>query len=347
MKKKVLLFLLPIGLLCSCGSDNLQNKKYVYSEDATEIKADLMNKLNEASTNFSWKGISLTSSFEMKGEGNINITETTQTLTSDISLSVNAKEDLKVSFDMDQLSKETPEYEKVANAKMSAEFDVDMKNGNVEQNIDCDVDLAYGYTNIKPTATSEAVNSDFLFGTAVLKTDYLGFQSTTTTGILQYGLAQGLTGQISSSQIPGLDEETLAQIQELSAVIENSCGFQKDGNSYYVEINFKTLVQELMSKTTDNSTDNSFIDSSLGLSDAQIDVDGKAYLKIAFAKDNTLESITASVKDLKVDITVKNQISLKLQASASAELKSYNKKVDAPSQKDVDSFGYDNIQSLM
>lgn len=345
MKKKIMLLLLPLSLICGCNNTvAIEKRNYVKGEDATQIKQELSNKIKMASENFSWKGFE--EKFELSLNGSMDIIDATNLESTSldlISIKLNGSlnQSSKIIFDENELKATNPDYAKVAKleSNLGAEFSASTMVENTPASVKYkyDINTKYGYSTIKPVGSETAVSSDFLFSTVTSTVNQgLGDQKE-TIGILENGLAnkmvveiQNQTGTTTDTPTTNVttDETTINTVLEN---LSNYIGYAKSKNSYYISFDAAGL-NSLMNAT----------------SKASMNFSGNIYAEISFSSNDKFSGFNLELKNISLSMSdVSNGLNgLNMSLNGKCTIREFNGNINAPTQEEVDALGYDKISKL-
>lgn len=345
--KKRLLILLPLLGLCACGNSSekdLSKIKYETGENAVAIQQKLMEKLNTAENGWDKFQVKSDLSFKLASTAVDNYEGVNSIYTKKTSADLNL--DLKVGV-KDNFNIETDDLHQVASANINLNLDlkneisltIDKEKQEASNSVKVDLEGKYGFSNIKPVGSEEAIDSDFLFLTMKLEStsfvENKKIKETKEVGILTNDVITSLIGIVSPS-VPAetLDvypEEPSINIQEILATLLSKAGFAQNGeNEFYINIDLSKLAMPKEGK--------------VNLNGENLNLKGNFYVAITF-KDNSIDSIKAQAKDIKLKV-VDGQSLIDFELNASLSIASYNGNILAPTQQEVDNFGYDKIMPL-
>ncbi len=346
MKKKLMLLLLPLTLLCGCNSANsIEKRKYLKGEEAAPIKQELSNKLKTAAENFSMKGIEENLEFSLSGSATSLVedssTSTSSTVTTKFSASMT--ESTKAVFDENELRSATPDYAKVA--KLDSKIGLNFNLSSVAENIPvsiggkCDIRVKYGYSTIKPVDSDTPISSDFLFVKTTATMTEGEDSRTATSGALGNGLADSLVTAIKNQKpdsTTGATDTTGVTITEedLNLVLESLkdyIGYAKSKNKYYISFDLTGL--------------NSLIQPAQG---ASVSFKGNIYAEIDFSKEDKINGFHLEVKDVSLSMSMAEAeiVALNVSLNGKCSIKEFNGDVAAPTQAEVDALGYHKISKI-
>ncbi len=335
MKKKLLLLLLPLTLLCGCNNSNSMAKKhYLKGDEAVPVKQELSNKLKTATESFSWKGFE--ESLELSFSGSVDtLNYNTDTYTKS-NFSASLKESTKVAFDENELKAANPNYEKAVKleSKIGLEYDTSTteKDKPVSAHAKLDATAKYGYATIKPDYNKRSISSDFLFIKATYSTKEGEDSQTLTRGVLGNGFANEIVNAInnptsnSSSSIV-IDQGNLVAVLDS---LKDYLGYAKSNNKYYVSLDLKGLNNIASAITSENVT-----------------LKGNIYAEVAFTEDGNFSSFNLDINNVSVSSSSQSGFnSTNISLNGKCSIKEFKGDVSAPTQEEIDALGYNKISLL-
>ncbi len=331
--KKVLPLLSLVFLFSCANNSSFKGIKYETGEKAEAIKNELVNKLETANVN--WVGLEDKAKFDLSLQ--LDSAASTSSPSTSLKLNLTGSESSKMTFNVSEAQKETPNYGDILklNSSASINMDIELSTGNskIEANEKSNVDIMYGVSTLKPSANQNSITSDFLFVKMETTETVNKNKETVKEGILEANVAQQLL-QSLSGQLPSIQQDptTQDQLNQILDLLESSCGFYKEKNSYYLNFSITDFF---------NSNKQAII-SSLGLADLPITLTGNLYAKIEFDDNNNLSGLSFLLDRLSLSYSESgNQIAVLVNLEEN--IKSFKGEIKAITQKDIDDFGYENI----